>query len=315
MKTTTKKTTAARDRWFVIAAILCLAPGCNSGDGPIQSKSWSTGKPVVAVTNYPLKYFVDQIGGGQVEVLFPVDADIDPAFWQPSAEAIGQLQQADLVLLNGADFETWLTGVTLSQSKLADTTREVSDQLIELEDGVVHQHGPEGEHSHSGYANTTWLDPQIAVGQARAARDELAKLAPEHKTEFDSRFAELEKQLREIDGQLTQLAQLLGQQHIIGSHPVYQYLARRMNLNMDSVHFEPGEEPTIEQWKVFDELAAANETKLMLWEGEPVEATRQQLADREITVVVFEPMGNQPAGGDYVTGMLANIERLKSAAQ
>jgi len=32
----------------------------------------------------------------------------------------------------------------------------------------AHTHGPEGEHAHENLASTTWLDPILAVEQARA---------------------------------------------------------------------------------------------------------------------------------------------------
>ncbi len=302
-------------RLLAALTLMVVFAGCDSSPETGQPDSASSGKPVVAAANYPLKFFAERIGADDIDVVYLVDADIDPAFWKPSTEAISKLQKADVVLLNGAGFESWLTGVTLSASKLADTTKKISDQLIEVEDAVVHQHGPEGDHSHAGYAFTTWLDPQIAIVQASVVRDELAKLLPDEKTALDNRFAELEKNLREIDSQLNQLSGQIGQQHIIASHPVYQYLAKRMNLNLDSVHFELDGELTDGQWTEFDELVDANQTKLMLWEGEPLDSVRKQLEDRGISVVVFEPMGNQPSSGDYQSGMLANIERLKSATQ
>ena len=38
-------------------------------------------KPVVYTVNYPLQYFAERIAGDLVEVVLPVPADIDPAFW------------------------------------------------------------------------------------------------------------------------------------------------------------------------------------------------------------------------------------------
>ena len=48
----------------------------------------------------------------------------------------------------------------------------------------------------------------------------------------------------------------------------------------------------------------------MLWEGEPLAATRERLAERGIRAIVFSPMGNRPASGDFATGMNANIQNL-----
>jgi hypothetical protein len=48
----------------------------------------------------------------------------------------------------------------------------------------------------------------------------------------------------------------------------------------------------------------------MLWEAEPLEATRKKLEARGITGLVFEVVNNQPAGGDFLSAMRANLETL-----
>jgi len=37
----------------------------------------------------------------------------DPVNWKPGSEAIARMQSADLVILNGAGYETWLGWVSL----------------------------------------------------------------------------------------------------------------------------------------------------------------------------------------------------------
>ena len=86
------------------------------------------------------------------------------------------LQAADLVLLNGAGYEGWLNFVSLREERLVNTTAGLADRLLLLEEAVVHQHGPEGEHSHAGNAFTTWLDPTLAAVQALAIERALASL-------------------------------------------------------------------------------------------------------------------------------------------
>ena len=140
------------------------------------SRARPTREPVVVyVTNYPLKYFAERIGGEQVEVHFPAPPDEDPAYWMPDPETISKYQQADLILLNGAGYEKWVDAVSLPKSKLCHTSAEFASDYIALEDAGTHSHGPEGEHAHGGTAFTTWLDPTLAVKQADAIRASLSK--------------------------------------------------------------------------------------------------------------------------------------------
>ena len=63
-------------------------------------------RPVVAADNYPLAYFAERLGSGNVEVLFLVPAKTDPSLWRPGISDIAAIQGADVIALNGADFST-----------------------------------------------------------------------------------------------------------------------------------------------------------------------------------------------------------------
>jgi len=138
----------------------------------------------VYTVNYPLQYFAERIGSDFVDVSFPAPAEGDPAFWKPGADVIAAYQKADLILLNGASYAKWVERVSLPTSKLVDTSTSFRDRTIVIENAVVHTHGPEGAHSHAGTAFTTWIDPTLAVEQARAIRDALTAARPEHEASF-----------------------------------------------------------------------------------------------------------------------------------
>ena len=135
----------------------------------------SAEKPVVYTVNYPLYYFATRIAGDAAEIVFPVPADIDPAFWMPAPEEIAGFQKADLILLNGAGYAKWVEKAALSEYRMVNTSESFSDRYIKTRGDVTHNHGPAGEHSHSGIAFTTWLDPTLAIIQAEAIYEALLK--------------------------------------------------------------------------------------------------------------------------------------------
>jgi zinc transport system substrate-binding protein len=99
----------------------------------------------------------------------------------------------------------------------------------------------------------------------------------------------------------------------MGSHPVYQYLSTAYGLKIHSVHFEPGELPTEDQWLEFDHLQEHHAARIMLWEEEPLPEVKEILLDKGVHVVVFNPCGNRPAEGDFMEVMRRNITRLQIA--
>ena len=275
----------------------------------------ASGSIVVYAVNYPLAYFAGRIGGDDVDVRLPVPADEDPAFWNPTAEQISAFQTADIILLNGAGYAGWTDKASLPRSKLVNTSASVSDRYIEADETLVHAHGPEGEHEHGTMAFTTWLDPTLAIEQAGSIRDALVEFRPDAKGRFDASSSQLESELEDLDRELMAAATALEGTPLLGSHPVYQYLAGRYGLDLWSVHFEPDEPPSESGWQGLREIQAERAAPLMLWEAEPMAATRDRL-EREfgITSIVFSPCANAPDVDDYMVVMRENAQRLSAIA-
>jgi zinc transport system substrate-binding protein len=296
-------------------SVALAALGCSkSPQQPLGGRGASGGGVLsVYVVNYPLKYFAERIGGEHVAVSFPAPADEDPAFWMPSPETVAAYQQADVILLNGATYAKWVDKVSLPESKLCDTSASLASQYIPLAEAVTHSHGPEGEHTHGDVAFTTWLDPKLAIEHARAVCKALSGQQPEHRSEFEANLAGLEKDLAELDAALETALAGSSDTPIVFSHPVYQYFQRRYNLNGKSVHWEPDEAPSAEQWTELEELLKTHKAKWMIWEGEPAPEAVARLREMSVESVVFSPSGNAPEGGDYLSVMKDNRRRLAEA--
>ena len=272
---------------------------------------------LVLTSNYPTYFYASRIVEGVTgapEIVLPI-IDGDPAFWIPNAEQIQQLQSADVVFLNGAGAEPWLDLISLDRRRLIDTSSGITDQLIPLQDSVLHQHGPEGEHSHRGTAFTTWLDPQLAVAQAEAVTDALVALAPADEARFRDNMAKLEQELMAVDARLADVFAKLDGRPVLFSHPVYQYLQRRYGINGESLHWEPDEEPGTASWIEMHQLRTTHPSTTMIWEDEPLVSTAQRLADAGITSVAFHTLANRPKQGDFLTAMFDNAARLEAALE
>ena len=51
----------------------------------------------------------------------------------------------------------------------------------------------------------------------------------------------------------------------------------------------------------------------MVWEAAPVAETTPELERRGITSLVFDPLAEAPANGDYLSVMGENLARLEAA--
>jgi len=272
----------------------------------------------IFVTSYPLEYLAERIAGDTLEIEFLAPPGIDPAFWMPGDEEVAALQAADLVLLNGATYEKWLDKVSLPSNKLVDTFAALGMTPLELPTTVTHSHGEAGEHSHRGTDFNTWLDPQLAKGQARAIEAALTKIAPEHGELFAANAAKLAEDLDTLDeafGELGLEVDDLADWPLLASHPVYGYLARRHEWNLVALLWEPEVMPHDEEWQELAHTLEYHPARWMIYEDEPAPEIAAKLKELGISTVVFRPCGNRPPSGDYLTEMRAGIERLKAAFQ
>lgn len=295
-----------------LVAWLTLLACSQQADEKLPPVSKQGGPLSVYVVNYPLQYFAERIGGEHVEVVLPAPVDIDPAYWSPGPETVAIYQAADLILLNGAGYAGWTKRASLPRAKLVDTSASFSDRSIALQDAVTHGHGPQGDHSHQGTAFTTWLDPTLASEQAQAIAGAFAGARPQHAAVFRAGLAALETDLRVLDARLAKFARSLGDAPILFSHPVYQYLERRYGLNGRSLNWEPDELPDEAMWWELRKLLPTHPARFMLWEAEPLAATRPRLRVLGVRSVVYAPCGNTPAEGDWLEVMLQNASRLES---
>lgn len=288
--------------WYL--AVLCLSS---------LSSASAADKLQVYTVNYPLAYFAERIGGAHVDVQFPVPAESDPAFWMPDTATIAAYQQADLILLNGADYAKWVKKVSLPQRKLVNTSSPFRDDYIISREGMLHQHGPGGEHSHAGTAFTTWLDFSQAARQAEQVALAMKRLRPGQAEVFEENFQRLQRDLLQLDERLHEITASKPDLPLLASHPVYQYLARRYGLNLRAVMWEPDSYPDASSWQAFKSVQALHPASWMLWEEEPMDRTRESLLSSGVNIVVFKPCMNRPAQGDFMTVMQANIEALANS--
>ncbi len=293
------------------AAVCLLLFGCAGPNGGGQVRRRRGAKPVIYVSNYPLQYFTERIGLPVIEVRYAPPPEVDPAYWKPSEEDVRAMQAADLIVLNGASYESWLKTVSLPPSKVIDTSATFEGRLIEIAGVTVHSHGPEGKHTHAGTAFTTWLDIGLAIEQARVIHAALAVRWPQHKELFDKQFAELEQWLRALDAAIVSA---IGERHgrpVVFSHPVYQYLQRRYGINGRTVHWEPDAMPPEQEWAKFRALLRRHPAKWMIWEAQPIDPIAARLKRMGVRIAVYDPCARPPREGDFQSVMETNIAALR----
>ena len=272
----------------------------------------------VFTTFHPTQYFSERIGGDRIEAVCPVPEDEDAIFWLPGDKVIQAYQASALIIINGAEFEKWISKVSLPHSLMVNTARPFRNKFIHFEDVVTHSHGKKGEHAHEGVDGHTWLDPHLAKIQANEILKALVKTFPEGEADFKKGFGSLSADLDSLDATLKSLQPRLKELPLLASHPAYNYIARRYGWNLKNLDLDPEQMLSEDQMKGIAEIQERHRAKFILWESAPLaEIADRMKQDLGIESIEFSPCellseADRNAGTDYLSVMKQNLKNLEA---
>lgn len=234
--------------------LLGIGMGCSRSQPAAQANKGPDDQPQIVVTNEPLLQMTKALIGAHAKVVRVVPVGTVLRDWSPTPADARVMQQAGLILINGAGYEPWKDRVSLPGSRTFDTAAGYYDQFIRIPDAVTHQHGPEGAHSHPGTVWATWLDPELCMAQLRQVSIHCSRLVPEQKQAIEEAAARLSAELNSLNPLMDSIKAAVGQAELVvySDAPHYQYLTRRLGWTLNSLH-----------WDVADQLSDANREELL----------------------------------------------------
>lgn len=204
------------------AGIIDIAAGQNQQQQPAPPSN-DMNKLRVIASFFPLYDFSRNVGGDRAEVSVMVPAGIEPHDWEPTPRNIADAESADMIVYNGAGFESWFSGIN---AKFAvDTSRGI--QLME---------GGEGAQGGSNFDPHIWLDPVLAKKQVGAIRDGFIQTDPVNSDYYSQNAQRYIAELDSLDSFIRSELSNCTLNDFIAFHDSFSYFANRYNLTQHSVH-------------------------------------------------------------------------------
>ena len=285
--------------------IACSDTETDNNNGRIQAPE----KPLLITTSFPVDYLTRRLIGDQATINCINPVGEDPPEYNPPAEVIVKLNEADLIIQNGAGFEKWMETASLPTGKLVNSAQGIS--FITLE-GETHSHGKKGSHSHAGIDPHIWSDPTRYAAQAQTIADRLITIMPERKDSINDELKTLKDELSTLDSKLATATQQLKGLQMSANHPAFNYMAEVTGLTIHAFDFDPETPPNESermQWTVWKEKSQGT---LLLWESQPLPkvAAAFEGAKHIILDPLEQPLEN--AKYDYMMQMLYNVEQFQA---
>ncbi|GAB4542097.1 MAG: metal ABC transporter substrate-binding protein [Anaerolineales bacterium] len=154
-----------------------------------------------------------------VEALLPIGAD--PHSYQPAPQDIAKIENARLLILNGAEYERFM------EPLLANNAGKVA----EASSGLTPRSDPSGEH---GIDPHFWLDPNMVIVYVENIRAALTELDPAGVEVYQANAATYTAQLQELDAWIQAQANLVPAERrlLVTNHEALGYFAARYGFTV-----------------------------------------------------------------------------------
>ncbi|MCA8943492.1 MAG: zinc ABC transporter substrate-binding protein [Planctomycetes bacterium] len=282
--------------------LLAFTPlSCGAGDESVAVQS----EPAVFTTFPPAAWMARAIAGEALDVVPVLPPGRTAETFRPTREDLVVMQSAPMIVLHGAEFETWALTATLPRSRVLELAEGLEEEFITVET-VTHSHGAGPAHAHAGVNPFLWLDPELARREFGVLHASMSVRFPALAQEFKQGFARTDARFVELAAKLEALAPRLRKTALFSEHPDWAYPARRLGVE-------------IGDWKIGRDADAAALDAVVAEQGgrscvlivgsELDAAVVARYAEHGVAVVVW-PKFVRDSDEDYVDVQAAAFERI-----
>ena len=267
-----------------VLSLVCLTgllPACST------SEPETSARPNIVVTYSVLGSVVTDLVGDAADVTILIPDGQDPHDFQPSARDIETINNADIVISNGLDFEEGLEDVLASAIENGVSVYMVGENMTVREpdeDHAEEDHAEEDGHDHGAGDPHLWLSPLSftqALPSLTTAINKATGLSIDETTALD--------QLTKLDNEITEVIDTIESCVMVSGHDEMGYFADRYGCTVIGAiipSFSTTSEATAKQIADLKVLAASNNVKAVFTGlGTPAEVSEQLASELGIAAV------------------------------
>lgn len=301
-----------------------LLAGCTGGTDPSSAPSGEGKKLSVYTSFYAMEDFTEKIGGDKITVTNLVPSGTEPHDWEPQASDIAGLENADVLVYNGAGMEHWVGDVLESLQNKKLVAVEASKGISLLESTGEHEEeesgAPQSEAEESSADPHVWLDPENAKKEMETIKNALVQADPANKETYEANYTKYAAQADELNSEFRQIADGLKSKDLIVAHQAFGYLCKAYGLNQVAIEgLSPDSEPDAARMAEIIEFAKEHKVTTIFFEELVSPKVAETIAKATgAKTEVLDPLEglsdeNKAAGMDYFSIMKKNMEAIRTA--
>ena len=248
--------------------------------------------------------------------------------YQLTPQDLKTLENADILVINGAGMESFLDGIISQYPNLeiVDATKGLSllEDDTHSHDDHDHDHDTEDEHSEDDdhdheYNAHVWVSVTGNIDEVKNISSQLESLNPENKEAYESNTNTYVAKLEDLKNEMHEELDNLPNRDIITFHEAFPYFAEEFNLNIAGViEIEPDSEPSAKEIEEIINTIKEKNIKALFTEPQYSSKVAETIAtETGATVYELDPIvtgdSNPDAYDDYINKMKKNLDVLKEA--
>lgn len=317
-----RKTTTITFSLILMIGLFFFA-GCTSSGSTEKDSE----KIKIVTTFYPMYDFTKNIVGDEAEVSILIPAGTETHDYEPSAKDMAKISDADFLVYNSKELETWVPDALDSIGGTNKLTVIEASSKIALMESTSHDHEDDHEHDEEEEHNHeldphVWLNPVLAKTEVETIRDQLVEKYPEKKAVFEENAASYLEKLSNLDRSYQEAFKEAEKRTFVTQHAAFSYLAKQYNLTQTSIAgLSPDQEPTPSRLAELKKYVKENDISVIYFEASASSKVAETLAkETGVELAVLNPLEGltnkeQEAGKDYISVMEENLEALKKSIQ
>ncbi|MGB5962480.1 MAG: zinc ABC transporter substrate-binding protein [Coleofasciculaceae cyanobacterium] len=219
----------------------CGAPQqATTPDSPTAPVASNTDKPQVVATTSVLCDITQEIAQDTVDLKCLIPAGSDAHVYEPKPDDRKAIEQAQLILYNGHEFEPDLI-------KLIKATQNAAPKIAVNEiavpkplKGEEHEHEKAGEKAEAGHDHGeadphVWHNAQNGVKIVETVRDNLGKLSPNNAAKYTSNAEKMTSELKQVDSWIKAQIETIpaNQRKLVTTHDAMGYYSKAYGIPVE----------------------------------------------------------------------------------
>jgi zinc transport system substrate-binding protein len=262
----------------------------------------------ILVTFYPLYQFTKAIGKEKIDASIIIPPGIEPHDWEPTIQDIQKMKNADMIVINGAGLESWITKVTSINPNVMIVDTSSGIPILEKDSNGLDKITKKDPH--------IWLDPVLAKKQVQNIADGLIKLDPQNANYYQQNANDYKAKLDMLDNEIKTDLSTCDKKDFLAFHDAFSYFSKEYGLHQHTIvgGLDPETEPTAPALQQITKDAQSLGLNVIFTEEAANPRVSQVIAD-EIhgKVLILSPLEVTDKNMDYIVKMKQNLLNLKEA--